>query len=61
MELRERFGPPNGNACSVSGGDGPSFEDLMGMLYKVLRFYPEARKAVEEAFLAMAKADEKRG
>ena len=27
----------------------------MGMLYKVLRFYPEARKAVEEAFLAMAK------
>ena len=53
--MRDRFGPPNGSAGSVNGGDGVSFDDLMGMLYKVLRFYPEARKAVEEAFLAMAK------
>ena len=55
MEVRGRFGRPTGNANSVCGPEGPSFEDLLGMLYKVLRFYPEAREAVEVAFLEMSK------
>ena len=60
MEVRGRFGRPSGSAGSVNGGEGPSFDDLMGMLYKVLRDHPEAREAVEEAFLAMAKQAKQR-
>ena len=55
MERCGRFEPPNGSAESVCGPEGPSFEDLARMLYRVLRDYPEAREAVEEAFLELAK------
>ena len=52
MEARERF---RMRTDSTSGESALSFDELVEMLYRVLRNFPEAGKAVEEAFLAMAK------
>ena len=58
MEARERF---RMQTDSASGESGLSFEELVELLYRVLRNFPEAREAVEEAFLAMAKGGKKWG
>ena len=51
MERRARFRLYGKNA----GREGLSLDELMAMLYRVLRKHPAAMVAVEEEFLAMSK------
>ena len=53
VRYRQQMAPASG----VGEGKGLSFDELVEVLYRVLRRHPEAMADVEEAFLGMAKKE----
>ena len=53
VRYRQRATPTN----DAVGGDGLSFEEMVEVLYRVLRKHPEAMADVEKAFVEMAKKE----